>query len=43
MKRYNVYLDESQIKKLQAMSEKSGAPIAVMIRRAIDAYLKRAK
>jgi len=42
-KRYNVYLDQDQIKKLQAISEKSGAPIAVMIRRAIDAYLKRVK
>jgi predicted DNA-binding protein len=41
MKRTNVYLREEQLKRLEAASEKSGAPVAELIRRAIDAYLKK--
>jgi len=40
MKRTAVFLKEEQLKKLQAISTKTGAPIAELIRRAIDAYLK---
>ncbi len=43
MKRTALYLKEEQLKKLEAMSEKTGAPVAELIRRAIDAYLKKAK
>lgn len=43
MKRTNIYLKPEQLKKLAALSEKSGAPMAVLIRRAIDAYLKGKK
>ncbi len=39
--RMNVYLDAAQKEKLERISEKTGAPVAELIRRAIDAYLKR--
>lgn len=39
MKRTALFLKESQLKKLHAMSESSGAPVAELIRRAIDKYL----
>ena len=40
MKRTALFLEEQQIKKLQKLSEKTGAPVAELIRRAIDRYLK---
>jgi len=40
MKRTAVFLKEEQLKKLQAISDRTGAPVAELIRRAIDAYLK---
>jgi predicted DNA-binding protein len=44
MKRTALFLREEQIKRLQILSEKTGAPLAELIRRAIDRYLKeRAK
>jgi predicted DNA-binding protein len=44
MKRTALFLKEEQIKKLQKLSEKTGAPLAELIRRAIDRYLQeRAK
>jgi predicted DNA-binding protein len=44
MKRTALFLKEDQVKKLQALSEKTGAPVAELIRRAIDKYLQeRAK
>ena len=44
MKRTALFLKEEQIKKLQKLSEKTGAPVAELIRRAIDKYLhERAK
>ena len=33
-----IYLKPAQIKKLDALSKKTGAPVAELIRRAIDAY-----
>jgi predicted DNA-binding protein len=39
--RMNVYLDSTQKQKLERLSKKTGAPVAELIRRAIDAYLKR--
>lgn len=39
MKRTALFLKEDQVKKLQTLSEKTGAPVAELIRRAIDKYL----
>jgi predicted DNA-binding protein len=39
MKRTALFLKAEQVKKLQVLSEKTGAPVAELIRRAIDAYL----
>jgi predicted DNA-binding protein len=44
MKRTALFLKEQQLERLQALSEKTGAPVAELIRRAIDKYLQeRAK
>ena len=44
MKRTALFLEEEQLKRLQKLSEKTGAPVAELIRRAIDRYLlERAK
>jgi len=44
MKRTALFLNEEQVKKLRLLSEKTGAPVAELIRRAIDMYLReRAK
>jgi|307.fasta_scaffold1895561_2 predicted DNA-binding protein len=44
MKRTALFLEKEQLKKLQKLSEKTGAPVAELIRRAIDRYLReRAK
>ena len=44
MKRTALFLKEEQLKKLLKLSEKTGAPVAELIRRAIDRYLQeRAK
>ena len=44
MKRTALFLKEEQIKKLLLLSDKTGAPVAELIRRAIDKYLlERAK
>ena len=39
MKRTALFLKTEQLKKLQALSAKTGAPVAELVRRAIDAYL----
>jgi len=39
MKRTALFLKEEQLKELQILSEKTGAPVAELIRRAIDHYL----
>ena len=41
--RMNLYVDSKQKEQLERISEKTGAPVAELIRRAIDAYLKRRK
>jgi predicted DNA-binding protein len=44
MQRTALFLKTEQVAKLQALSERTGAPVAELIRRAIDMYLKeRAK
>jgi predicted DNA-binding protein len=39
MRRTALFLKEQQLAKLQKLSEKTGAPVAELVRRAIDAYL----
>ena len=39
MKRTALFLKEQQLGKLQTLSRKTGAPVAELVRRAIDAYL----
>jgi len=39
MRRTALFLKEEQLAKLQTLSDKTGAPIAELVRRAIDAYL----
>jgi predicted DNA-binding protein len=39
MKRTALFLKTDQVMKLQALSERTGAPVAELIRRAIDKYL----
>jgi predicted DNA-binding protein len=42
--RTNIYLTAEQVKRLKALNEKTGAPVAELVRRAVDEYLrKRAK
>ena len=41
MKRTNIWLKEDQLKKLGAISGKTGARISALIRIAIDEYLKK--
>lgn len=43
MKRTALYLKEEQLKKLEAISSRTGAPVAELVRRAIDAYLEKQK
>jgi predicted DNA-binding protein len=40
MKRTALFLKDDQLAKLQKLSDKTGAPVAELVRRAIDAYLK---
>ncbi len=39
--RTNIFLTETELKKLRALSRKTGAPVAVLVRRAIDEYLSK--
>ena len=39
--RTNIFLTRIQQKKLKAWSRKSGAPVAAIVRMAIDEYLKK--
>jgi predicted DNA-binding protein len=44
MKRTALFLKEDQLKKLLILSDRTGAPVAELIRRAVDKYLQeRAK
>jgi predicted DNA-binding protein len=39
--RTNIYLTPDQMKKLKLLNEKTGAPVAELVRRAVDEYLKQ--
>ncbi len=41
--RMNIYLSDEQKGKLEKLSDRTGAPVAELIRRAIDAYLTSRK
>jgi predicted DNA-binding protein len=41
--RVNIYLSAKQKEDLEKISDKTGAPLAELVRRAIDAYLKANK
>jgi len=43
MRRTALFLKAQQLKKLHVLSDKTGAPVAELIRRAIDAYLAQRK
>jgi predicted DNA-binding protein len=39
--RTNIYLRDDQMKRLKKLHEKTGAPVAELVRRAVDEYLKQ--
>jgi predicted DNA-binding protein len=41
MKRTNIWLKDDHVKKLKAVSEKTGAPVSALIRMAIEEFLKK--
>jgi predicted DNA-binding protein len=41
MKRTNIWLKDEHLKKLKIVSEKTGAPVSALIRKAIEEYLKK--
>jgi hypothetical protein len=41
--RMNVYLDKKQKRSLEDLSTKTGAPVAELVRRSVDLYLKARK
>jgi predicted DNA-binding protein len=41
--RFQIYLDGKQIDKLKIISSRTAAPIAAIVRMAIDDYLKKIK
>jgi metal-responsive CopG/Arc/MetJ family transcriptional regulator len=41
MKRYNIHLTETQLKKLSTLSKATGLKVSEHIRRALDEYLKK--
>ena len=41
MKRTNIHLSDEQLKALRKLSDNTGAPVAELVRRAIDAYLRK--
>ena len=43
MQRVSIYLSPKQKEDLDKLSDKTGAPVAELVRRAIDAYLKANK
>jgi predicted DNA-binding protein len=39
--RTNIFLTQTELKKLRALSKKTGVPVAALVRRAVDEYLER--
>jgi predicted DNA-binding protein len=40
-KRTHIYMTDAQRAELAALSQKTGAPVAELVRRAVDAYLEK--
>ena len=43
MKRTNIFLPQPTLDKLKKVSDETGLSVAELVRRAIDAYLKKSK
>jgi predicted DNA-binding protein len=41
--RTNIFLTNTELKKLRALSTKTGAPVAVLVRRAVDEFLEKSE
>lgn len=41
MKRTNIFFTLLQLERLQSLADRTGLPVAELVRRAVDAYLKR--
>jgi len=41
--RTNIFLTRTELKRLRELSKKTGAPVAELVRRAVDEYLERKK
>lgn len=41
MKRTSLFMPEQMLEKLAALSKRSGVPVSELVRRAIDAFLKK--
>jgi predicted DNA-binding protein len=41
--RTNIFLTKTELKRLRALSRETGAPVAVLVRRAVDEYLEKYK
>lgn len=39
--RTNIFLTKTELRKLRALSTKTGAPVAVLVRRAVDGFLEK--
>jgi len=39
--RTNIFLTRTELKKLRTLSKKTGAPVAELVRRAVDEYLEK--
>jgi predicted DNA-binding protein len=39
--RTNIFLTKTELKKLRALSTKTGAPVAALVRRALDEWLEK--
>lgn len=41
MKRTNIWLENEHLKRLKVLSDKTGAPVSALIRKAIAEFLKK--
>jgi predicted DNA-binding protein len=43
MNRTNIYLTDTQVERLRRLQKETGAPVAELVRRAVDEYLEKRK
>jgi predicted DNA-binding protein len=41
VKRINIWFEDDHLKRLKAISDQTGAPVSALIRKAVEAYLKK--